>query len=181
MNAKRVLGSTVLPILLACGCENLNHTENGALVGGAAGAGAGAVIGHALGNTGAGALVGLAAGAVTGAAVGDHMDKTEKREAAQARAMELSDVVQMTHNHVNDAIIIQQIRSGPTVFHLSGAEITWLKQNGVSDAVIWELQNTANRYPRRVYTAVPVYSDPVYVYDPPPPPVRVGVGFAFRR
>ena len=35
------------------------------------------------------------------------------------------------------------------------------------------------RYPRRVYTAAPVYSQPIYVVEPPPP--VVGVGFGYTR
>jgi hypothetical protein len=39
---------------------------------------------------------------------------------------------------------------------------------------------TANRYPRRYYSATPVYTQPVYVVEQPPPPVAVGVGFGYR-
>ena len=175
MKTKRWIAA-VLPLLLAAGCESLNHTENGALAGGAVGAGAGALIGHAAGNTGAGALIGAGVGALSGGLIGsaqDHAEKKAETQAAQARAIAMSDIVSMTQQHVNDAVIINQIRSSPTVFNLSGTDITWLKQNGVSDQVIMEMQATAYRYPRRYYTAVPVYGDPVYVE--PPPPVGVGV------
>lgn len=172
-----------VPLALACGCAGLSHTENGALAGGAVGAGTGALIGHATGHTGAGALIGAGVGAVSGGLIGSAADKSEKRaaaQAAQARAVALSDVVQMTQQHVSDAVIINQIRSTGSVYYLTGSEVTWLKQNGVSDQVIMEMQATAARYPRRVYTAAPVYAEPVYVVEPPPPPVSVGVGFATR-
>lgn len=174
---------TALSLALACGCAGLSHTENGTLAGGAIGAGTGALIGQATGHTGAGALIGAGVGAVTGGLVGNAAERSERRaevQAAQARALALTDVVSMTQQHVSDAVIVTQIRSTGTVFHLSGAEVTWLKQNGVSDPVLMEMQATAVRYPRRVYTAAPVYAEPVYVVEPPPPPVAFGVGVRIR-
>ncbi len=181
MRCKRFIAA--VPLALACGCAGLSHTENGALAGGAIGAGTGALIGHATGHTGAGALIGAGVGAVSGGLIGsaaDHQEKKAEAQAAQARAIALSDVVQMTQQHISDAVIINQIRSTGSVFHLSGSEVTWLKQNGVSDGVIMEMQATAVRYPRRYYTAAPVYAEPVYVVEPPPPPVAVGVGVRIR-
>lgn len=175
MNRKRLLTAAVLPIALACGCSTMNHTENGAVAGGAIGAGTGALIGSATGHAGVGALVGAGVGALSGGLIGSSVDHAEKR-AAEARAMALSDVVQMTQQHVNDAIIINQVRTSPTIFHLTANDINWLKQNGVTDQVISEMQATAYRYPRRYYVG-----EPVYVVEPPPPPVAVGVGIGFRR
>jgi hypothetical protein len=86
----------------------------------------------------------------------------------------------MTQQHVSDAVIISQIRSSNSVYQLSAQDTTWLKQNGVSDAVVMEMLATAHRFPRRVYVDGPVYGEPVYVVDPPPPPVGVGVGVGFR-
>ena len=61
------------------GCES--HAGNGALIGGAAGAGIGAIIGNnSGGRTGEGALIGGAVGALGGAVVGNEMDKKEERE-----------------------------------------------------------------------------------------------------
>jgi hypothetical protein len=67
------------------------------------------------------------------------------------------------------------------VFQLSANDTVWLKQQGVSDAVIQEMFASGSRYPRRVYSAAPVYSQPVYVVEPPPPPVAVGFGFGYGR
>lgn len=183
MTKWRIAAAAALPLALACGCESLNHTENGALAGGGIGALTGAIIGGATGHAGGGAAIGAGVGALTGGLIGHSMDKQEQKaeqRAVQARAMVMNDVVQMSQQHVSDAVIIEQIRTSPSVFHLSGSEITWLKQNGVSDPVIMEMQATAYRYPRRVYTAAPVYGEPVYVVEPPPPPVSVGIGFAGR-
>src|SRR6266550_8458600 len=61
------------------GCES--NTGNGALIGGAAGAGLGAIIGHnSHGHTAGGAAIGGAAGAIGGALIGNEMDKKEARE-----------------------------------------------------------------------------------------------------
>ncbi len=74
--------------------------------------------------------------------------------------MGLQDVVTLTRNGTSDEIIINEVRTSGTVYHLSGDEIVWLKQNGVHDCVIEAMQATAAAPP-------PV----VYVNEPPPPPV----------
>lgn len=53
------------------------NTQRGAITGGVLGAGAGAIIGHQSGNTGAGALIGGASGALIGGAVGKNKDQRE--------------------------------------------------------------------------------------------------------
>ena len=182
MNKKWLMTAAVLPLYLACGCEGLSHTENGALIGGGIGAGTGAIIGHALGHTGGGALIGAGAGALAGGLIGNSADKSDQRAAAaaQARQLGLTDVAQMSQQHISDAVIVGQIRSTGSVYRLSPTDIVWLKQNGVSDYVVNEMQATAYRYPGRVYTAAPVYTEGVYVAEPPPPPVGVGVTFVER-
>src|SRR6184192_388607 len=57
--------------------------ETGALGGGALGAGAGALIGHATGHTAAGAAIGGALGALGGGVVGDQLQAQDQRSAAQ--------------------------------------------------------------------------------------------------
>jgi hypothetical protein len=178
----RWLRAAALPIVLACGCDSLSHTENGTLAGGAIGAGTGALIGHALGHTGGGALIGAGVGALSGGLIGHAADDSEKKAVAAAQArhpLGMVDVVQMVQSHVSDDLIIADIRSSGSVFHLSAQDTIWLKQNGVSDAVVHEMMATATRYPGRYYTAAPVYGDPVVVVEQPPP-VAVGVGFAGR-
>src|SRR5712671_1206972 len=64
------------------GCETKAGT--GALIGGAAGAGIGAIIGHnSHGRTGSGALIGGAVGALGGALVGNEMDKADRKKEQQ--------------------------------------------------------------------------------------------------
>ena len=61
-------------------------------------------------------------------------------------------------------------------------QIVWLRQYGVSDAVIREMQMTAARLPRRVYVEGPVYQPaPVMVIEEPRPVIGVGVGFGCGR
>lgn len=184
MNIKRYVGGALLPALLACGCSNLSHTENGALAGGGIGAATGALIGKATGHTGGGALIGAGVGALTGGLVGNSIEQSERKAVATAQAQSQlgqADVIQMAQSHVSDDVIINQIRSRSTVFNLSGQDIIMLKQNGVSDRVIAEMQATAVRVPRRVYTAAPAYTQPVYVVEPAPPPPSVGFGVGYTQ
>jgi hypothetical protein len=173
------LNSLALHAALICGCSSMNNTEGGAAAGGLLGAGTGALIGQATGHTGAGALIGAGVGAVSGGLIGHAVDESEKRQAALAARGTLgtTDIVQMAQAHVSDEVIISQIRTTGSVFRLSSNDTIWLKQQGVSDAVVTEMLASANRVPRRVYSGAPVYAEPVYVAEPPPPPVSVGVGF----
>lgn len=172
----RLLGATIVPLALACGCSSLSHTENGALAGGGLGALTGAVIGHQTGHTAGGAAIGGAVGALAGGLIGNSEDRTERKiEAAQARTqLGVQDVVQMAQSHISDDVIVNHIRSSGSVFQLSAQDTIWLKQNGVSDRVVAEMQATNMRGAKRVYT------QPVYVVDPYPPP-PVGVGFTYAR
>src|SRR6476661_3999576 len=66
------------------GCQS--QAANGALIGGATGAGVGAIIGHNSHNrTAEGALIGGAVGAVTGGLIGNEQDKADAREREAAR------------------------------------------------------------------------------------------------
>jgi hypothetical protein len=179
-----LLMGALLPALFACGCSSMSDTDKGILGGGALGAGVGALLGSAVHRPGAGAAIGAGVGAVTGGLVGNASDKEKAAEARAAAAtargpLGLTDVVALAQQHISDEVIIQQIRTTGSVYNLSPNDIVYLKQNGVSDAVVQEMQMSAGRYPRRVYVQ-PAYQ-PVYVVDPPPPPpVSVGVGVGFR-
>lgn len=61
--------------LLASGCDSLNRTQKGAVVGAAGGGAIGGVIGRAVGNTAAGVLIGAAVGGTAGAVIGRRMDQ----------------------------------------------------------------------------------------------------------
>jgi hypothetical protein len=173
----------VVPALLVAGCAT--NTETGALTGAGVGAVGGAIVGSALHAPGIGAAIGAGAGALTGAAVGHAEDKREAREQAQAVADSIavqqrgmSDIARMSLDKVPEDIIINQVRTSPIVYNLAPNQIEWLRQNGVSDTVIREMQMTAMRLPRRVYVEGPVYQPaPVLVA---PAPVAVGIGFRGR-
>ena len=79
MKVKRNLqfGVTTFAFVLTLGAcsQPLSNREQGALVGGGAGAAGGALIGGITGSPGTGALIGGAAGAVGGALVGDERDR----------------------------------------------------------------------------------------------------------
>ena len=105
------LGAVLAPLVLATGCQT--NAGTGLLAGEALGALAGGAIGAATHHAGEGALIGAAAGAtlggVTGAAVDNHEQKVAVRQAAQARALGLQDVVTLTQSGTSDEIIINQI------------------------------------------------------------------------
>ena len=65
--------------LTATGCAT--NAGNGALIGGAAGAGLGAIVGNNSrhGSSAGGALIGGALGAITGAIVANEIDRSERR------------------------------------------------------------------------------------------------------
>lgn len=73
----------IMPLILSglmttwAGCTT-TATQDGALLGGALGAGLGAVVGNQSGHAGEGALIGGAAGAITGAVVGDQYRKERR-------------------------------------------------------------------------------------------------------
>ena len=83
----RTLGwsvSVVALALVAAGCETMqSNTAKGAAVGGALGAGSGAIIGHQTGRAGEGTAIGAGLGALGGALVGHAMDQQEKKAAQQ--------------------------------------------------------------------------------------------------
>jgi len=171
MNTKLIVGSAASALLFITGCDSMSHTENGALAGGGIGAVTGALVGGATGHAGVGAAIGGGVGALAGAAIGHSEDKAEQRAIAQAQAryLGLADIAQMTQQHISDAVIINQIRATGSAYNLSANDIYWLKSQGVSDAVVAEMQATAYRYPQAVYVA-----------DPAPVAVGVGVGVRVR-
>ena len=65
--------------LMLAGCET--KAQEGALIGGGLGAGAGAIIGSTSGHAGGGALIGGAVGAASGAIIGDQSDQRKRHQA----------------------------------------------------------------------------------------------------
>jgi Glycine zipper len=180
---KRLLGTLLLPLLALSGCEGMSHADAGILGGGAFGAVAGTIVGGALGRPGLGAAIGAGTGAIAGGAIGAHEDKVEHREAQAAAAavaqrgpLGLEEIAKLSQQHVGDGVIIEQIRTSGYIYNLTVDQIIWLRQSGVSDVVIQEMQLTTQRA-QRVYVAPP--PGVVVVEDRPP---VVGIGFVgYRR
>ncbi|MBI5117805.1 cell envelope biogenesis protein OmpA [Candidatus Poribacteria bacterium] len=74
---KRTLTFLAVALLLAFVVVSCTTTEKGAVVGGALGAGTGAIIGHQTGSTAGGALIGGAVGAVGGGLIGHEIDESK--------------------------------------------------------------------------------------------------------
>jgi osmotically inducible lipoprotein OsmB len=177
-------GAALAVALSSTGCSGMSHTDQGLLggaaVGGILGTAVGAVAHHPL----AGAAIGAASGAAVGGLAGAAEDHAEHRAAVQQavaeqqrRALTLYDVAVLTSQGTADLTIINQIRASGAVYSLTAADIMYLQQNRVSDAVIQEMQATAMRPAPVIYRGPPV--ERVYVVDPCPPPPVVGVGVRF--
>src|SRR5947209_7366642 len=78
-HSKKFLGTALLLSLGLSSAGCASHAGEGALIGGAAGAGLGAIIGHnSHHRTAEGALVGGAIGALGGGLIGNEADKRER-------------------------------------------------------------------------------------------------------
>lgn len=187
------------------GCAHTSNTAKGAGIGGALGAGTGALIGNATnGKAGQGALVGGLIGAGLGGLIGNEKDHQEKREmedrvyqaeakaAAAATQMGIADVIQWAKEGRSDDVIINQMRTTGSTYQLSSEDVRLLASNGVSDRVIMEMQNRRpDIYPHSRRRLVPVHPAPVIyahppppvvlVPAPPPPPPAFGVGVHIRN
>ena len=198
MNYRHVILTVVSTGVLVSGCYTPDgqpdRTATGALVGGATGAGVGALIGNAAGhNTAAGAAIGGVVGLMTGAIIGNNMDQAARaRMQAQAPAtlvkveqgqqLATADIKALAKAGLSDEVILSQIRNSHSVYHLSTAEIIDLRDAGVSQKVIDFMINTASTgdvpapAPGTMVAEAPpatVYQEVVY---PAPGPDYVWVG-----
>src|SRR5829696_1140659 len=67
-----------LTVLQASACASWGNREKGAVVGAAAGAGVGGIIGNQTGSTARGAIIGAVIGGAAGAVIGHQMDQQAK-------------------------------------------------------------------------------------------------------
>jgi uncharacterized protein YcfJ len=165
MNAFRngvrlTIGSaTMVAAIGAAGCQNLNNTENGAILGSLLGAGTGAIVGHQSGHRDEGALIGAAAGLLGGGLMGKAQDNAEQRDAAvryaqhteMARRADMvavtnQDVIAMTQQGFSDEHIINTMRHRGGRFDTSPAAQGYMKQMGVSERVLGAMMGV--RVPR---------------------------------
>jgi len=181
-----VLGTALAAVGVA-GCHHPtgepNDAASGALVGGAAGAMTGAAIGSPHNHAGPDALIGAAAGALAGGIIGDTLDQ-QQAAALRAQApqtyvhvqegqpLSVADVKAMAAARVSDDVIINQIRTSRTVYHLGGSDIIDLHNSGVSDSVINFMIST----PSQVVNESGVAAGPVVSQAPPPPLAQTVVG-----
>jgi hypothetical protein len=186
----------------ACGgCEHMNKTEKGALIGSGMGAIAGTAIGAATGNPRTGAVVGALGGGLLGGVAGNSEDRRDadaavqqarhERDAAQEQASRLGmiDVVTLVQQGTDADVIVNQIAATGSTFTLSTADIQYLTQNQVPAKVIRAMQDSARRpSSTAVRERVIVRDAPVIIerpwygpgwYAPPPPPI--GFGFHYVK
>jgi outer membrane lipoprotein SlyB len=205
MRVRMLVGLLVVSAApLTTGCSHMSKTAQGAGIGGAAGAGLGALVGSASGNAGKGALVGAGVGTVLGGLAGNAEDQRDKADMearvrdAEARnpanqPMNVDDVIRMAQEKQSDRIIIRQMQTTGSTFNLTTDDLSRLNSGGVSGPVIEEMQNRRPGTVRHVHVAPPpprpvIYQhapppDVVYVpvAPPPPPPPSFGVGVHIRN
>jgi uncharacterized protein YcfJ len=165
-----------------------NDTAASTVVGGAFGAVTGAIVGGRK-DRGEGALIGAGVGALTGNLLGRAKDRADEQRAAtgaaavsqlnqQAAAMAVTsyDLVNMTRAGVGDDVIISTMQSRGLQIDLSPQGVIALKQNGVSDRVVYAAQQMAAT---RGYGPTPVIgpvTPVVTAVGPPPTTVIVAPG-----
>lgn len=136
---------------LLAGCEtNQTRVAEGSVIGGVVGATAGGIIGHQSGHGLEGAGIGAAAGAVLGGVIGSQIDKPGQKnqatatpanqQASSANQMSLQQIVDLTKQGAHEDVIIDKIRLTNSKYNLTADDITYLKNNGVSQKVINAMQ-----------------------------------------
>ena len=200
-NSFRILASfATSAVLLAggVGCEQLPGTskQQGAVIGGAGGAVAGAAIGgerHRL----FGALLGGALGAGGGYIIGANSDRITGRDSAGAQEamrraqatpatpqqalnaptadlnndgfVTMDEVVAMRQAGLSDQAILQKLQATGQVFELSSDQQNYLRSNGVSEYVISQMPEI-NRQVRDRLLSQPPLSPTGTISQPPPAP-----------
>jgi hypothetical protein len=138
-------------VVLNAGCASSpNKAIEGAAVGGAVGAGAGAIIGHQSEHAGQGALLGGTIGALVGALAGSQVQKQPAPvsqanppgpvSAINPNQMSIQQVVDLSKQGVHEDVIIDKIHLTKSRFTLSAEDVDYLKNQGVSQKVINDMQ-----------------------------------------
>jgi hypothetical protein len=180
-----MLASTRVSILAASACAFLSlsacrspyYSDRGALTGGLVGAGAGALIGNAVGETAGGAAIGAGLGALTGNAIGGAMDDIEARNRAEIAAQmgrpvaqgqaTVGEVVSMSRAGVDPRLITNYVNNSGMAQPVNAQDVIYLTQQGVSSDVIQAMQTP------RLAQAPPPVMGPPGVMVPPPTPVFI--------
>ena len=107
------------------------------------------LVGADQGKTLEGAAIGAAAGGSLGGLLGNQVDRAEAQDqavrqanydVAMNRAVSPQDVVQMVASGLSDTVITEHVRSYGVTQSLNVNDLVYLKQQGVSDAVINTMQ-----------------------------------------
>lgn len=178
----RILAIGSLLASTLTGCSSMNHTQRNSLVGSTVGTTAGAIIGHQSGHGPKGAVIGAVAGGVTGALVGNAQDDrdaairraeyAEGQLASQSEpAMTNNDLIRMRSGGLSDDIIINAIRSRGGRFDLSPEALIGLRQAGVSEDIIREIQSIGDADRETTYLAGSRGTTTHFVVVPRPRPI----------
>jgi hypothetical protein len=129
-------------------------------------------------HAGEGALIGGAIGAITGGLIGHSMDQEEQERlraeapqtyvrVEQRQPLAVADIKAMVAAQVGDDVIISQIQSTRSIYHLSAADIIDLHNAGVSEKLVQYMINTSNT--ASAVTAPPTPQGEAVSQEPPPP------------
>jgi uncharacterized protein YcfJ len=148
MNRLRALLFCLCFIVFSFGCQNTKtRAVEGGVIGGVLGAAAGGIIGHQMHRGAEGAGIGAAAGALTGALIGGQIEKpgqaaqnTGQSQAVNPNQLTIQQVVELAKQGVDENVIIDKIRLSNSQFNLTAADISYLKEQGVSQRVIDAMQ-----------------------------------------
>jgi outer membrane protein OmpA-like peptidoglycan-associated protein len=97
MKISKIMFVALVTSVSLASCAEMQHWQKGAAIGGAAGAGTGAIIGAQSDHTAGGALIGGAVGAVAGGLIGRQLDKQEA---------ELSQVAEVQRPSENELVVV---------------------------------------------------------------------------
>ena len=139
-------------IVLACAlalplADCSTKAGTGAVVGGAGGAGLGAIIGHQSGHAGAGAVIGGAAGAIGGGLVGHGMDKSDERKAREERAQREQAAARQDAIDNKPATATPAPTSAtPTSTITRGDVVDWTRQGVKDEIIIDRIERSGQRF-----------------------------------
>ena len=129
-------------VFVFAGCQsNTTRVGEGAGVGGAAGALIGGILGYQSGHPLQGAAIGGAVGAGTGAVVGAQIKKPVTEVQAPSTQITMQQIVDWTKQGVTSDEIISKIKAANPKYALTADDISFLRNQGVSQRVIETMQS----------------------------------------
>ncbi|OJU28758.1 MAG: hypothetical protein BGN92_06985 [Sphingobacteriales bacterium 41-5] len=118
--------------IVLTGCDSMNRSQKGAIIGAGGGAAVGAVVGKVAGNTGMGAVIGGTVGGVAGAIIGKKMDQ-------QAQEIE-KEVAGAKVERVGEGIVVEF--NSAVLFGFDQSTVTPQAQGTLNDLI-----KVLNKYP----------------------------------